>query len=359
MLQSPKKIFELVLLAFALFITLFVSDYIVNISLHTVIYTFVISLLTTTIIKSHQRFRDRFVVALFQSVILMLIMSFVFFSDWSARERIATIFLVIISFTLEYYILKRHEQLQIFRVIDEECISFEDIRRFKGRIESTARAIEKAGKVITPSVVKEIVTDLPRNGVSSYVTKDTLSDGFIENLDNSLDDPYIYIVLSDTGSAAGNVIGVFTNKPYNHASISFDRELKTLISYNGGEKISPPGLNPELMEYFFKKDDASIRVYRLAVTTEQKSKMIEKVKQINNEGSAYNLIGLAIRKASKPNIMFCSQFVYSLLVSVEANYFIKSHMEVKPTDLIELDYDRKLEFVEIIHLSEEIEVQTV
>lgn len=43
--------------------------------------------------------------------------------------------------------------------------------------------------------------------------------------------------------------------------------------------------------------------------------------------------------------MFCSQFVYTMLELSGLNYFEKDAAHVTPTDFIELDYYRKLEFV--------------
>lgn len=97
-----------------------------------------------------------------------------------------------------------------------------------------------------------------------------------------------------------------------------------------------------------KKNDASILVYKLKVTYEQKLQMINKIQQINEEGSAYNLLGLLTGSSNKPNIMYCSQFLYSMLDSVGAIYFNKPRKSLKPTDFIERDYERKLEFVEKI-----------
>ncbi len=72
--------------------------------------------------------------------------------------------------------------------------------------------------------------------------------------------------------------------------------------------------------------------------------MIQKIEQINKEGSAYNLIGLTLNVSIKPNIMYCSEFVYCLLDYADATYFDKNDAKVKPTDFVELDYYRKVSF---------------
>jgi len=78
--------------------------------------------------------------------------------------------------------------------------------------------------------------------------------------------------------------------------------------------------------------------------------MLDKVQEINNEGSAYNLIGLVFKFSRKPNIMFCSQFTYTMLEIAGLNYFEQKAAHVRPTDFIELDYYRKLQFVDRIVL---------
>jgi hypothetical protein len=137
---------------------------------------------------------------------------------------------------------------------------------------------------------------------------------------------------------------MFTQKQYNHASISFDKELKTIVSYNGGERIYPPGLNMEMIKYFNKKQDSSIIVYSIPATAEKKKSIIDKINEINKQGNAYNLFGLVFKFSFRPNIMFCSQFVYRMLKDAGLNYFEKKDGQIKPTDLIELDYYRKLKY---------------
>jgi hypothetical protein len=208
------------------------------------------------------------------------------------------------------------------------------------------------GKTLSKEKINEIINDLPRHNSFRYINKGSLTNEYFELAYKTLEDLHIYIIISNTGSAASEIISLFTNKQYNHISIAFDNKLKTIISYNGGERVCPPGLNYEMLEYFNKKDDSSIAVYKTKCTVKQKEAIIDKIKEINNIGSAYNLIGLVTKHTHKPNIMFCSQFVYKLLKNVGLNYFNKKEEEVKPTDLIELDYHRKLEFIYEIKLNE-------
>lgn len=94
-------------------------------------------------------------------------------------------------------------------------------------------------------------------------------------------------------------------------------------------------------------------VYSLEATAEQKNKMVEKILEINRDGSAYNLLGLVFKFSVRPNIMFCSQFVYQMLYYVGLSYFDKKAADVRPCDLIELDYYCKLDFVREIRFENE------
>ncbi|WMJ90183.1 hypothetical protein [Anaerocolumna sp. MB42-C2] len=235
-------------------------------------------------------------------------------------------------------------------------ISFADMRAGKDKIINVMDTVTKAGKAFSAENLKEIKEDLHRHSSFQYINKGVLTGEYFEEAGKWIEDRHIYIILSNTGSPASEIISTFTRKQYNHASLSFDPELKTIISYNGGERVYPPGLNYEMLDFFNKKEDASILVYKLPCTKEQKTSILEKVKEINRDGSAYNLMGLVLKYSHKPNIMFCSQFVYKMLSFAGISYFEKSDGEVKPTDLIEMDYYRKLQFVYEMKLNEKQQV---
>ena len=212
------------------------------------------------------------------------------------------------------------------------------------RADSFKNTVVKSKDSLNPDKLAEIAKDIPRHSYTKYLNRNTLSEAFFQECEESLKDEHLYVVISSTGSSASELISVFTRKEYNHVSLSFDRELKTVLSYNGGGSLYPPGLNREQLEYFRKKDDASILVYRLDAPIEKKRLVLEKIREINQNGSAYNLVGLVTKVSVRPNIMFCSQFVYSILRCAGLVYFTERDGLVKPSDLIERDYYRKLEF---------------
>lgn len=150
----------------------------------------------------------------------------------------------------------------------------------------------------------------------------------------------------------GQVISLFTEQPYNHVSLSFDRDLTTLVSYNGGGPGEAPGLNPETVAELVHRRGSSVRLYRLPATRDQKRIILRRLGKIDQEGSAYNLLGLVLPCTGQPNTMFCSQFVYGILKLAGLAYFQKDPLQVRPTDLLEWDLQGRLEFLrEYTHTS--------
>jgi hypothetical protein len=252
------------------------------------------------------------------------------------------LFLVVLPFVIENILfIYRNVSLSYYPAQDASILSFADLKENVGKIKDT---IQKVKEKITSENIGTILQDIPRHNSFEYVNNGSLTNAYFDYAYKTLDIPYVYIVISNTGNAASEFISIFTNKQYNHTSLAFERDLKTIVSYNGGERVYPPGLNPEMLENFNKKSDASIIVYKLKCTVEQKRMIVDKIKTINQEGNAYNLMGLLLKYSHKPNIMFCSQFVYKMLEYAGLNYFEKNDTDVKPMDLIELDYQRKLEY---------------
>ncbi|MDR0449970.1 MAG: hypothetical protein LBH26_01740 [Treponema sp.] len=188
----------------------------------------------------------------------------------------------------------------------------------------------------------DLARTVPRHNSFRYITSGSLGEGYFTQALRTLEDPAVYIVLSNTRSPAGKLIGLFTGQQYNHVSLAFDRDLQTLVSYNGGSGGFGPGLNRESREELRKFPGSSLAVYRLPVSRAAKQGMIDRIERINAEGSSYNLLGLVLNLSFKPNIMFCSQFVYSLLGGEGIRLFEEDRGRVKPMDFVLLDQGRKL-----------------
>lgn len=261
-------------------------------------------------------------------------------------SKLFAVVLVLLPIAVERFVTaNKNVEFYPPSVEDIAAISFAEIRNSRDKIAEMLQSVSKAAGSASPANLKTALEDLHRHSATEYINNGTLTEAYFERARASLEDPHIYIAVSNTGSAASELISVFTQKQYNHASLAFDHDLDTIISYNGGSNVYPPGMNSEMLEQFHQKADASVLVYSLPVTKEQKSVIISKIAEINREGSAYNMVGLVVKRSYKPNIMFCSQFVYKMLKLAGVHYFNKKAGEVRPTDLIELDYYKKLKFV--------------
>ena len=123
-----------------------------------------------------------------------------------------------------------------------------------------------------------------------------------------------------------------------------------MVSYNGGNKLQQPGLNTEDLNSLQQKEDSHVLVYSIKASKVQQLTILNQLKKINQEGSAYNVVGLVTSHSVRPNMMFCSQFVYLMLQDAGLNFFEAPHGQVKPTDFIEQDDQQKLTFeYEIAH----------
>jgi len=309
-------------------------------------------------LQATARKRTRFFLIIAYLIVLILqiifyarvVADYSFWLEHPFRKFFAVAILLLPMIISRYVAVGKYTELYLPTIQDAVTISFSQAFEFASNLSQAIAMIKKTGDSLTPKNFKEIIDDLPRHNSFHYLSSGNLTEEYLKAAEASLSDPSLYIVISDTGSPASEIISVFSQKQFNHASLSFDANLQTIVSYNGGKRVYPPGLNQEMLEFFNSKPDASILVYRLPVTAEQKQAVIDKIRQINLEGSAYNLLGLLISKSYKPNIMYCSQFVYSMLSYIGAAYFYDTGT-IKPTDFIEKDYYRKLEFVKELRFS--------
>jgi hypothetical protein len=260
------------------------------------------------------------------------------------RRAFGVAILLVPVIVSRYITVDKYAKFYLPSIAETGAIGFSELKNNAAQVGAVIDTAKRTKKGFALTNIKEIVDSLPRHSSFSYVNDGSLTEEFFARANETVDDENIYIAISQTGSAASDIVSVFTNKQYNHASLAFDRELDTVISYNGGGRAYPPGMNPEMLSYFKQKEGASILIYSLPCGRAKKLEIIDKVFEINVNGSAYNLLGLVTKASVKPNIMFCSQFVYKMIDYVGLAYFEKPSGSVTPTDLIELDYHRKLKF---------------
>ena len=195
-----------------------------------------------------------------------------------------------------------------------------------------AAACLLAGTDLNLEELWQLAASLPRHNSFQYINYDSLPDTWFAEARRSLEDRHVYIALSNTKTAASKIIARFTGDPYNHVSLAFDESLSTLVSYNGGNGTQKPGLNPENPAALREKSGSALAVYRLPVSAAQKQRILERIAGINAQGSSYTLLGLLSKRSAKPNIMFCSQFVYAMLDEAGLRLFARDSGTVKPMD---------------------------
>ncbi|MDQ0229600.1 hypothetical protein [Metabacillus malikii] len=151
---------------------------------------------------------------------------------------------------------------------------------------------------------------------------------------------HVYIILSDTKSVLTRIIKVFTRYPYNHASISFTKELDVVYSF-GRKRPNNPFIGgfvkEDLDSSIFK--GASCAIYKCTVTENHYLEMLSRIQKIEEEKELYkyNFIGLFAvllnKKMNREKAYFCSQFVATILSNAGIAIKDKPACLVKPNDL--------------------------
>jgi hypothetical protein len=81
---------------------------------------------------------------------------------------------------------------------------------------------------------------------------------------------YVYILLTDTGTLFTKSIKTYTKAPYNHASISFDRDLNDMYSFgrkNPNNPIHGGFVKEDIFTGTYSKyPETTCVIYKLEVT---------------------------------------------------------------------------------------------
>ena len=135
---------------------------------------------------------------------------------------------------------------------------------------------------------------------------------------------YIYIILSKTGTILSKIIGIFTKEEYRHASISLDGDLDTMYSFGRINPYNPfwGGFVTESPRYgtFKRFRNTKVLVLKVPVSAEKYSELeynIQEVKR-NKHKYLYNYPGLMLAafnlRFKHKNWYYCSEFVHEELV---------------------------------------------
>lgn len=157
------------------------------------------------------------------------------------------------------------------------------------------------------------------------------------------DNKELFIVVTQTGTFVSRVIRFVTKAPYNHVSLSLDKNLDKMYSF---ARLNPPHIFPsgfmqETMtnSLFGIIDNVPCQIYRVCVSDKQfetVSKMIAAFNEIANEYK-FNVLGFVsmffrfrLRRAKR---FMCSQFVAYVLSNSDVMNFDKDYSLVTPEDI--------------------------
>lgn len=152
----------------------------------------------------------------------------------------------------------------------------------------------------------------------------------------------IYLILTDTGTLFTRLIKLYTNKSYNHASISSDVDLIKVYSFGRKTAKNPfigGFVHEDMKSSLFEQ--ASCAIYSYTVSDGQMQKMHDYIQKLEEQKQLYryNFLGLFGVLFNKPfnrkHAFFCSQFVASVLHECDILDFQKPLSLVTPHDLLE------------------------
>lgn len=165
-----------------------------------------------------------------------------------------------------------------------------------------------------------------------------------------MNDRFIYILLTDTGTVFTKTIKTYTGAPYNHSSLSLDRDLIQLYSF-GRKKPNNPFkagfVQEDVVAGTYKKyPKTTCAIYEIPITERQFEKilrMLELFKK-NDQKTIYNLLGifgLAVKAPFEPQgSYFCSQFVAEILHRAGVRLWSKLPSLIEPNDFREAEEAR-------------------
>ena len=157
-----------------------------------------------------------------------------------------------------------------------------------------------------------------------------------------MEQKYIYIILSQTGTILSRIVHVFTKDKYNHASISLDKPLEHMYSFGRLNPYNPfvGGFVKESPAYgtfkrFYNTDCVVIEV---PVDSQKHQELMTTMQEMygRKKDYSYNYKGLFLASFDKPRRkigrFYCSEFVYEFCYNfgIKVN---KAGNVIKPMDL--------------------------
>lgn len=155
----------------------------------------------------------------------------------------------------------------------------------------------------------------------------------------------VYVVVTRTNTIPSRMIRAWTKSPYNHVSLSFDAELKDMVSFGRLYPAFPvPGgfVHEGKEKGFFQRfQDTQCRVYEKEVSEKEYQAFTRLLHRFHQHRFRFNNLGLVTLMAGIPlerdNAFFCSQFCGKMLSESGIYDFEKPFGLLRPSDFCGLD----------------------
>ncbi|MDR0718794.1 MAG: hypothetical protein LBF78_04095, partial [Treponema sp.] len=126
----------------------------------------------------------------------------------SVISRIIGLILVPIPFIFNKLISENRNSKSYFpSVQDLSVFTFNELAK---NISAVNNIIKQGQKNMSKENINELMKDLPRHNSFRYINKGSLTDEYFDMASKTLDDLKIYIIVSNTGSPASEIISMFT-----------------------------------------------------------------------------------------------------------------------------------------------------
>ena len=162
-----------------------------------------------------------------------------------------------------------------------------------------------------------------------------------------MDNGYIYVIVTQTGTVLSRILKLFTHARYNHASVSDDETLESMYSFG---RLNP--YNP--FHGGFVREGKSVGTFKRFRNTEAVVIAIPVSKELcedfrrdvsemygHRQDYAYNYRGLFLAAfgvaAKTPNAFYCSEFVRYILERHEVISEGTFSGIVRPTDFLQIE----------------------
>ncbi len=155
----------------------------------------------------------------------------------------------------------------------------------------------------------------------------------------------IYVVVTRTDTIPSRMIRAYTRSLYNHVSLSFDDELKDMVSFGRLYPSLPvPGgfVHEGKDKGFFRRfQNTYCRVYEKEVGEKEYQTFRQLLYRFHQRHFKFNNLGLFTLMAGIPlereNAYFCSQFCGKMLDESGIHGFEKPFGLLRPSDFCQLD----------------------